>query len=32
MLADVVEHDNAHFRLSLSDREKRDPAEYLKSI
>jgi hypothetical protein len=31
-LADVVEHYNAHFNLSLSDREKTDLIEYLKSL
>ncbi len=31
-LADVVEHYNGQFRLGLSDAEKRDLVEYLKSI
>jgi hypothetical protein len=31
-LNDVIEHYDSHFRLSLSDREKRDLVEYLKSI
>jgi hypothetical protein len=31
-LADVVEHYNGHFRLSLAAQEKRDLIEYLKSL
>ena len=31
-LNDVVEHYDAHFSLKLSDQEKEDLIEYLKSI
>lgn len=31
-LRDVVEHYNSHLRLNLTDREKKDLIEYLKSI
>jgi hypothetical protein len=31
-LNDVVEHYDSHFRLALSEREKRDLVEYLKSL
>lgn len=31
-LADVIEHYNAHFKLDLSEKERKDLAEYLKSL
>jgi cytochrome c peroxidase len=31
-LNDVVEHYDSHFRLALSEREKRDLVQYLKSL
>ena len=31
-LNEVVEHYNGHFRLQLTDLEKRDLIEYLKSL
>jgi mono/diheme cytochrome c family protein len=31
-LAEVIEHYDGHFKLSLSEREKRDLIEYLKSL
>lgn len=31
-LLDVINHYNAHFNLGLTDQEKQDLIEYLKSI